>query len=527
MTAGFLEIFIVLAIAPLVAYLPNAAMAGILFIVAWGLIDIPAIKHIFASTHSERSIFLVTFLSALFLDLEFAIMAGILLSLMLYLMRVSGRASSARVPDPHLPNRKFSSEGGHLQECPQLHIMRIDGSLFFGSVAYIREKFARLEQQHPRAETPRHRRPGHQLRRHRRRRRAGQRGGAAARRGRRTLPDQRQAGSVGVAGAVPRHGQDRHPTTSSRASRPRCAPSSRNWTSRSAATARRAPSSSARPYPTPATANRRRFTCNRPAPDRSPERNPMTVSQRAPDPRAGTVAPDSGSGNVRLKPVAPDRSTQRTRATGPERSARPDNTDPVRPTSPFRGNARKRLRRYFRVIQRKFFSRLAWKVRLVFWGGAVLVGGLCALFALLADRADQLFHRLLALGPWVAAGGHAAGDGRLAWATRNLFPGSQGSGIPQAIAALESRRKGLSVLSLRIAVGKILLTLAGLMVGASIGREGPIGAHRRIHHVFARPLCAVSRALHGARPDPRPAAPPASPRRSTRRSPASCSPSRK
>ena len=60
----------------------------------------------------------------------------------------------------------------------------------------------------------------------------------------------------------------------------------------------------------------------------------------------------------------------------------------------------------------------------------------------------------------------------LAWATINLFPGSQGSGIPQAIAALESRRKSV-VLSLRIAVGKILLTLTGLMVGASIGREGP------------------------------------------------------
>ncbi len=198
----------------------------------------------------------------------------------------------------------------------------------------------------------------------------------------------------------------------------------------------------------------------------------MTVSQRAPDPRAGTVAPDSGSGNVRLKPVAPDRSTQRTRATGPERSARPDNTDPVRPTSPFRGNARKRLRRYFRVIQRKFFSRLAWKVRLVFWVGAVLVGGLCALFALFADRSDQLFHRLLALGPWAPLVATPLVMAALAWATRNLFPGSQGSGIPQAIAALESRRKGV-VLSLRIAVGKILLTLAGLAVGASIGREGP------------------------------------------------------
>jgi SulP family sulfate permease len=151
MTAGFLEIFIVLAIAPLVAYLPTGAMAGILFIVAWGLIDFSAIRHIFSSNNSERAIFMLTFLAALFLDLEFAIMAGILLSLVLYLMRVSKPNIVSRVPDPHLPNRKFSSvgEGSHLKECPQLHIMRIDGSLFFGSVAYIREKFARLAKQKP------------------------------------------------------------------------------------------------------------------------------------------------------------------------------------------------------------------------------------------------------------------------------------------------------------------------------------------------------------------------------------------
>jgi SulP family sulfate permease len=149
MTAGFLEIFIVLAIAPLVAYLPNAAMAGILFIVAWGLIDFPAIKHIFSSNNSERAIFAVTFLAALFLDLEFAILAGILLSLMLYLMRVSRPRILTRVPDPSLPNRKFTSDLGRLKECPQLHILRIDGSIFFGSVAFVRERFARLEQQHP------------------------------------------------------------------------------------------------------------------------------------------------------------------------------------------------------------------------------------------------------------------------------------------------------------------------------------------------------------------------------------------
>ncbi len=59
--------------------------------------------------------------------------------------------------------------------------------------------------------------------------------------------------------------------------------------------------------------------------------------------------------------------------------------------------------------------------------------------------------------------------------TRRYFPGSQGSGIPQAIAARqfsdwEARTR---LLSLRLALGKILLTLLGLLTGASAGREGP------------------------------------------------------
>jgi SulP family sulfate permease len=150
-TAGILEIFIVLAIAPLVAYLPNAAMAGILFTVAWGLIDFKEIKHIMRSTNSERAVFLVTFVATLTLDLEFAIMIGIMLSLVLYLMRASRPRIVTRTPDPALPNRKFATvvDGGSHRRCPQLRVVRIDGSIFFGSVAYIREYLAKLEQHHP------------------------------------------------------------------------------------------------------------------------------------------------------------------------------------------------------------------------------------------------------------------------------------------------------------------------------------------------------------------------------------------
>ncbi len=148
MFAGLLLMIIVLLVAPFAAYLPNAAMAGILFMVAWGLIDFHEIRHVLKSSRRETGIMAVTFFGALFLELELAIFAGVLLSLVLYLMRVSKPRIVTRVPDPNMPKRKFNT-GEHLPQCPQLHILRIDGSIFFGSVSHIQEAFAELEEKHP------------------------------------------------------------------------------------------------------------------------------------------------------------------------------------------------------------------------------------------------------------------------------------------------------------------------------------------------------------------------------------------
>jgi sulfate permease, SulP family len=69
-------------IAPLVSYLPIACMAGVLFIVAWGLIDLPAIKACFKN-REDAAIFLLTFLACLLTDIEIAVFAGIALSILL------------------------------------------------------------------------------------------------------------------------------------------------------------------------------------------------------------------------------------------------------------------------------------------------------------------------------------------------------------------------------------------------------------------------------------------------------------
>lgn len=146
--AGGLLMVIVLLVAPLAIYLPNAAMAGILFLVAWGLIDFHHIKQIIQTSHAETAVLAVTFFGALFLELEFAIYMGVLLSLVLYLMRTSRPRILPRVPDPKSPKRKFTTDS-LLPECPQLKIARIDGSLFFGAVSHVQEALRQFEARAP------------------------------------------------------------------------------------------------------------------------------------------------------------------------------------------------------------------------------------------------------------------------------------------------------------------------------------------------------------------------------------------
>lgn len=135
--AGLLLIPVVLFLAPLTAYLPKAALAAILFLVAWRLIDPQHIIKIMRTSPTESIIMGTTFLATLFLELQFAILLGIMISIAVYLNRTSHPHLRTRVPDPRVPSRSFTTDGA-LSECPQLKIIRIDGSLYFGAVNHVR-----------------------------------------------------------------------------------------------------------------------------------------------------------------------------------------------------------------------------------------------------------------------------------------------------------------------------------------------------------------------------------------------------
>lgn len=139
--------------------------------------------------------------------------------------------------------------------------------------------------------------------------------------------------------------------------------------------------------------------------------------------------------------------------------------DPVpTPVSPF-----ERLRRH------EWLSPMEWRRRILFWTGAVLVGVAAVFFAKAADYAFDVFHHVASHGWWVPLLITPATFALLCWLTQGAMKATRGSGIPQAIAALnvEDESFRMRLLSLKVAVGKMALTLAALLGGASVGREGP------------------------------------------------------
>ena len=134
--SALILIFLLTVVGPLSNHLPLAVMGAILFMVAWGLIDWPQMRTVLRSSRRETVVLLVTFASALLVHLEFAIYAGVLLSLILYLMQTARPRILDVKPDPQPGSYHFTADTG-LPDCPQVKMLRINGEAFFGAVDHI------------------------------------------------------------------------------------------------------------------------------------------------------------------------------------------------------------------------------------------------------------------------------------------------------------------------------------------------------------------------------------------------------
>lgn len=139
-----------------------------------------------------------------------------------------------------------------------------------------------------------------------------------------------------------------------------------------------------------------------------------------------------------------------------------------------KNNERKKGKSHLKPLEQFKHGLVRWRLQIFFWLASIVVGCASIFFAQLADTMSflqkawfahfVLFYIVLA----------PLGVGLLVWLTEKFFPQASGSGIPQVIAALRlSTEDKHRLLAWPIALIKIGMTSIGLLLGLSIGREGP------------------------------------------------------
>lgn len=142
---------ILLFIAPLVAYIPTPAMAGLILFVAWKLIDVKEITHIVTSKSPEMVILLLTLSAGLLIELDFAIYVGVIASLCVFIYESAYPELPITAPVVSPSGvRKFRDVEAHdTDQCPQLVTFRLDGPLYFGSVEHVERKIKKMRRDKP------------------------------------------------------------------------------------------------------------------------------------------------------------------------------------------------------------------------------------------------------------------------------------------------------------------------------------------------------------------------------------------
>jgi len=129
------------ALAPFARYIPKAALAGLLLVTAVRLVDWKRLSYAMRASRYDAALVLVTAFSAIFISVEFSILIGVALSILMFVPRASLlrwnelAVSSDRVIREHLPED---------QPCKAMMLYDLEGELFFGAAPELDRCFDHL-----------------------------------------------------------------------------------------------------------------------------------------------------------------------------------------------------------------------------------------------------------------------------------------------------------------------------------------------------------------------------------------------
>lgn len=132
----------VLLFAPYAYYIPRAALAGILFVSAFRMIDAHKLAYHMRVTRMDAIIVLATAIAAVAISIEFCILIGTFVSFLIYLPRAAKIGMTELVPTPDgMIRERIASD----PPCNKLIIHSVEGELYFGSSTELEAELDKIE----------------------------------------------------------------------------------------------------------------------------------------------------------------------------------------------------------------------------------------------------------------------------------------------------------------------------------------------------------------------------------------------
>jgi SulP family sulfate permease len=136
---ALLLLLVILILAPLAAHIPLAALAAILFYVAWNMADAPHVWRLLGrAPRADRLLLLVTFALTVFVDLVVAVNVGVVLAALLFMRRM---AETVRI------DQQAFDDGAQEDVVLPRHVLvyRIEGPFFFGAAEKLERTLERVQ----------------------------------------------------------------------------------------------------------------------------------------------------------------------------------------------------------------------------------------------------------------------------------------------------------------------------------------------------------------------------------------------
>ena len=134
--SGVFVLVVAMVAAPVVERVPVAALAGLLLLIAWDLIDRPAIRRVMRAGLGDRGAFVGTLVGTWTLPLDQAIYLGVAISVVMFVRRARLLAVRELVVDRK--GRLREALPGKGTRCPSVRVLHVEGALFFGSAEELR-----------------------------------------------------------------------------------------------------------------------------------------------------------------------------------------------------------------------------------------------------------------------------------------------------------------------------------------------------------------------------------------------------